>query len=346
MQEDILDIFSELEVQDSKWILDRVFSDAPDDANMHIVNESHKDTATGRISTLSEVFLEWYLFDAGNNKTIASFLKENELQDIFDEADFTDLMFGRAFLYDDLLRFVLIKLPFNIVPATLRRMNSDVARSQGTRGIASKKDLFDKTCDLVAEKTEQRRQKQHEYCRKCNAKHKEQRRAYKKQYRAEHVAEIAAYTAQYNAAHRAERAAYAKRHRTQCPETVAATRKKYRATHHEQIAAYDKKYQANRKAIMKQKAESAQKICAAYVFLLNLKKQNRPKYLELYTKKQNPLCGMLKTCVALQKMDIKLCPFCNPICEDMMEEWCNKKLLAVPNAINEIRKIADNLRQK
>lgn len=284
-------------------------------------------------------------------KTIASFLKDNDLQDLFDETDFMDLMYGKAFLYDEILRFVLLKLPFSIVPATLRRLNSEAARKrirgQRTRGIAAKKDLFDKTNELAAEKREAQRQRNLESCRRCHEKHKEQRQAYKERYRVEHAAEIAAYTVQYNATHSVERAAYAKRHRIECPETVAATRKKYRETHREQIAAYDKQYQANRKVVMKQKSESAQKICAAYVFLLKLKKQNRPKYLELYTKKQNPLVGMLKTCVALQNMDINLCPFCNPNCGNMIEGCCNPKVLALPTAVNELQLIANDLsRQK
>ena len=101
-----------------------------------------------------------------------------------------------------------------------------------------------------------------------------------------------------------------------------------------------------REAMLKQQAEFAKKICAAYVFLLKLKEKDRGKYLELYTVKQNPLCGMLKTCVALQKMDINMCPFCNDKSGNMIEECYNQKLLAVPNAISEIQIIANNLRQK
>lgn len=143
-------------------------------------------------------------------------------------------------------------------------------------------------------------------------------------------------------------------------ENPEATREKsriYQITHPEIVKEKNSRYYQEHRAeqiakakqreeMLKQQAKTAMQVCAAYVFLLNLKEKDRGKYLELYTPKQNPLCGMLKTCAALQKMDIKLCPFCNDKSGNMIEECCNQKLLAVPNAISEIQIIANNLRQK
>lgn len=125
------------------------------------------------------------------------------------------------------------------------------------------------------------------------------------------------------------------------PTAVHERNRKYQTTHRDSIYATNKKYRER----MQQTAETAMKVCAAYVFLMNLKKQDPGKYSELYTRKQNPLCGMLKNCVALQKMDITMCPFCNDKNGNMIEECCNQKLLAVPNAIEEMQAISRNLVQ-
>lgn len=69
MQEDMSDIFSELEGADSEWVLDHLFPDEPDEANMHIVYSPRENNVVSRILTLSEVFLEWYLFDANQNNS-------------------------------------------------------------------------------------------------------------------------------------------------------------------------------------------------------------------------------------------------------------------------------------
>ena len=97
---------------------------------------------------------------------------------------------------------------------------------------------------------------------------------------------------------------------------------------------------------LKQKAEAAQKICAAYVFLLNLKKTNKAKYSELYPGQRNPLVGMLKMCPALQSMDISKCPIYNLNCEQTLEQCCNQKVLNLPNAIGEMQIIANALSQQ
>ncbi len=141
------------------------------------------------------------------------------------------------------------------------------------------------------------------------------------------------------------------------PEPAREKSRIYQSTHPEYVKEKNSRYYQEHKAeqiekakqreeMLKQQAKTAMQVCAAYVFLLNLKEKDRGKYLELYTVKQNPLCGMLKTCAALQKMDINLCPFCNDKSVNMIEECCNQKLLAVPNAISEIQIIANNLRQK
>ena len=94
---------------------------------------------------------------------------------------------------------------------------------------------------------------------------------------------------------------------------------------------------------LKRLSESAQRICAAYVFLMSLKKTNRGEYLKLYTQQQKPLTSMLRTCAALQNMDMNMCPLCNSECEIPLEQCCNQNVLNLPGAIDSLRKIVKRL---
>lgn len=170
--------------------------------------------------------------------------------------------------------------------------------------------------------------------------------------------EILEQKSQYGKEHREEINAKRRQRYRDNPETAREKSRIYQSTHQESVREKNSKYYQEHKAEKAEKAqqrlarlnqqsESAQKVCAAYVFLMNLKRADRSKYLELYTRKQNPLTGILKTCVALQNMDINLCPFCNPNCGNMIEDCCNPKVVALPTAVNELQIIANDLsRQK
>ena len=97
---------------------------------------------------------------------------------------------------------------------------------------------------------------------------------------------------------------------------------------------------------MRRKSELAKQICATYVFLVNLRKNNKKEYLNMYTENQRPLIPMLKTCTALQNMDINMCPLCNENCENKLEKCCNQKVLAIPNVMQELQTIANKLQQR
>ncbi len=66
----------------------------------------------------------------------------------------------------------------------------------------------------------------------------------------------------------------------------------------------------------------------------------------MYTENQRPLIPMLKTCTALQNMNINQCPLCNENCENELEKSCNQKVLALPNIMQELRIITNELKQK
>ena len=358
ISDEIQDIFKNLETNDSSEVLDYIFPDYPDDANMHLIKYSQKDTVCGRTATLGEIFLEWYLFDSSTRKDIKQFLTTENLVDVFTEKEFADLMCGDAHLDDSLLLYIQQKLPFYTSFAKLQWLNTWVIKNNpSTYLIQATPSIITKTQELIDQQNEEKRRKRAEYSRKCNEKHRPQRLAYKKWYRETHKEELKAANDRYNETHREERRAYSRQYYITNLEKVKESQKKSRAAHHEHIAAYDKQYRAThpekirqidakRRQKFKQNHEAAQKICAAYVFLIQLRKTNFQKYLELYTRNQKPLTSMLKMCPALQSMDINMCPLCNPNCENDVCKCCNQKVLPLPNALDKIQIIANELMQK
>ncbi len=412
MNDDICDIFDDADILDTDAIVYEMVS-GESGGGMGL-DRAQTDTPAGRISTLSELFLEWYLFDSSEEKDVKKFLAEAEIQDVLNEAQFMDLMCGMAYLDDDLLQLISLKLPFPILSDKLHRMNAKVATSKKAYKIESKSDVADKIKDQAQQKERARKdrknarkrelyaqnpEKYKEQGRRWRAKNPDKVRAKKRRDWAKHATEynakrrekrkenreaLLAKARQWYADHREERRAYEKMRRERDRESRKAVQKRSVEKNKEHYAQYKHawyeahkaqlsqqgkdRYQQNKaqiqqgnkdryeknkeqylaqrklyRAELKQKTESAQKICAAYVFLMNLRKTNREKYLELYTRQQKPLTSMLKTCAALQKMDINLCPFCNSNSEQTVETCCNPKVLSLPDAISELQIISANL---
>ena len=324
---------------------------------------SQTDTVVGRISTLSEVFLEWYLFDSSKEKNVKTFLAETEIKDVFDEADFMDLMCGMAYLDDDLLQYVSLKLPFYISINKLRCMNAVVSANKQAYMIKTAKNIGDEIQKIVAQKQEQKKVRAKEYRKQNKERLKNTKHEYYLQNRQHILAKNKKWVEEHPLLYRVHQVLwrqendqvvkeYHKKYRTENAVAISERKKKcynakknqYQQHNRENYQKNKEKYLAARK-VLKQKGEVAQKICAAYVFLLILQKKNKEKYLELYTQQQNPLCEMLKTCVALQNMDMNMCPFCNHNSEIVAAQCCNQKVLSIPNAMNEVQKLADALKQ-
>ena len=328
-----------------------------------------KDSEVGRITTLSEVFLEWYLFDSSKEKDVKTFLADEGVQDIFTEQDFMDLMCGSAYLDKFLLQFITLKLPFYIKPDRIQYLNAHVLRTNpNARIINPPQDLSERIKAQIQEIKKLKRSKQAAYVRKNREKiNARKRRDWAKikdkinQKRREHYAQnrekLLEQKRQWYHSHLEFMRAYDKERRKKNKAARYESQKKAVSKKPEHYKQYKHEwYQANKAETAekekqrylkyKEQAESAKQICAVFVFLMNLRKTNMKKYLELYTYQQRPLIHMLKMCPALQSMDINLCPFCNPESEQKAEECCNQKVLALPGAISEIQTIANNLRQR
>ena len=332
---------------------------------MHIMQNT-RDTESGRISTLGEVFLEWYLFDSNTQKDIKTFLESENLTDIFTEKQFMDLMCNNAYLDDLLVQFVFLKLPFRLTLDRLHFLNLRVQYNNATQITAPKtlhaqiKQLIQIKKQQTAERTKQYYQEHREELnqkrRECYLNNPEFYLERNRKWRIAHPEKYKVQQARYRETHADELREYFQQYRTENAELVSKRKKKCYQAKKAQYNQRDKEnYEKNKERYLaqnkqyreqlKQKAESAKKICAAYVFLLALRKNNKQEFLKIYTAQANPLIGMLKLCPALQSMDINMCPLCNSDCGNDICTCCNQKVLSLSNALAELQIIANKLKQ-
>ena len=311
-----------------------------DTFGMHMVYISHLDSNCGRISSLAEIFLEWYLFDSSEPKDIKLFLAQEELADIFTEQEFIDLIYGKAYLDNTLLQVIELKLPFFVSPDKIRALNKPKDKSAYL--IKSGPDIINKIQKILKQKQEQKKKSHYESNHKYFLSHRE-----------EALARITNWVKNNPERNKEAQKIYRKKNAA----AISASKKKCYYAKQEQYRKrikqnYEKnkeRYLAQQKQYnqeMRRKSELAKQICATYVFLVNLRKNNKKEYLNMYTKNQRPLIPMLKTCTALQNMDINMCPLCNENCENKLEKCCNQKVLAIPNVMQELQTIANKLKQR
>lgn len=347
MDDDIFEVFTDVDELGPDAI---VYEMATGESGMRSAWAPLKDNENGRISTLAEVFLEWYLFDSSKKKDVETFLGDEEIQDVFTEADFMDLMCDMAWLDDDLLQFVSLKLPFVIKLERLEILNAVVKKQNPEARLIKKTGIEDKITLLGKAKAQQIKEKNNRKARLRYHKNRPAELERSKRYRETHpehgheyylqnMDHILSRSHEYYLKHQDEikikRGVYYQKNK---PEILEKQKQRYKE-HKPKILESRSLYWLKLKRLSK----SAQRICAAYVFLISLKKTNRGEYLKLYTQQQKPLTSMLRTCAALQNMDMNMCPLCNSECEISLEQCCNQNVLNLPGAIDSLRKIVKKL---
>lgn len=125
MYDEIDDIFKEHEDYGTTEVVKQLNTEWPD---IHIMTTPLIESECARISSLAEVFLEWYLFDSNDKKTVKTFLKNEDIANVFTEKQFMDLLCGDACLDDTLVEFVALKLPFPLTFDRLDYLNSCVKK--------------------------------------------------------------------------------------------------------------------------------------------------------------------------------------------------------------------------
>ena len=332
-----------------------------------------KDSMIGRISTLSELFTEWYLFDSSHEKDIAQFLTEEQLTDIFTESEFMDLMCGLAYMDEELAELVSLKLPFSIGINKLKYLNFCTSYTnpsarliQGPEKIHDKIDTLSKLkSEAKADQKKQHdktyrethketiKQKRREYyiqnrekIQETNKlwilKNHERNSAYQQQYRRDHLEEFREYHRQY----RKDNATAVSERKKKC---YNAKKEQYQQRNKENYEKNKEKYLAQQKLYLKAKKQRAKKaltVCAAYVLLSKLKKKHKEKYLELYSEQQDPLTQMVRGCIALQTMNLDLCPWHDENCGTSPDQCCNQMVLDLPRAKKRLPKMAQMLARK
>lgn len=329
-----------------------------EDGNYSLTNTVYSDNEIGRITTLSELFLEWFLFDSSYVKDIKTFLEKSDLKNVFTETEFIDLMCGGAYVDENLILFISKKIPFQIQIDKIKRLNQEsVLQNRGAYLIKSKPNIIEKIHIAVQERKEFVREYNRKYKRRFYQLNKKLVLERNKQWRLNHVEQYRTYQSQWRQDNAEHLKRYFKKYRKTNAQAVSERKKKCYVAKHEQYCKKNKEnYEANKErylaqqkryyAEIKQKSEQAKQICPAYVFLLNMKKTNKEQYSKLYTGQQKPIIKMLKTCPALQNTDINQCPVCNNGTKTNIKKVCNQKIFSVTNVISKLKVIADTLKQK
>ena len=235
-------------------------------------------TINSKIRTLSEVFLEWFLFDSSEEKTLESFIKSENIDAFITPEQFMDIMSNKAHLDEHLILLVQQKLPFQVPLKKMYYLNSQ-ARKNYTYCIKVPPeiihDLIKKELDLKKEKIKQQRKQYYEQNRDKIAKQK-------KQYCEINRDKIAKHKKQYYEENRDKIVEQKKRYRKKNHDKILEHQKQYREENRDKIVKYQKQYnEVNRDKItkyQKQYQEKNRNKIAGYQ--KQYRKENRDKITE------------------------------------------------------------------
>ena len=338
-------------------------------------------TINSKIQTLSEVFLEWFLFDSSEEKTLESFIKSENIDAFITPEQFMDIMSNNAHLDEPLILLVQQKLPFQVPLKKMHYLNSQ-ARKNYTYCIKvppeiihdlikkelnlkkekikqQQKQYYEKNRDKILEYQKQYQEKNHDKIAEYNKQYCEKNRdkiaEYQKQYYEENRDKIAKHQKQYYEENRDKIAKYQKQYREQNRDKIAKHQKQYREQNRDKIAKYQKQYcEKNHDKMLKyqqmykERKEMAKSVCPAFLFLDSLKKENIVVYLTLHKKRSDIIGKAIKSCTALQNMDFTLCPLFKSVdSEQYMKESCPMpNAFVLPQSFDIIRNFVTVLKQR
>lgn len=187
--------------------------------------------------------------------------------------------------------------------------------------------------------------------------HEAQQREYHKEYRTKNAEQVAARKKKCYAAKKQQYLARGKRYYEENKDAVLTHQKQYYAAHKDHFAQKSKEHhEKNRERDnlqtkinyykRKLRAIDAQKVCAVYLFLMDLKKKDKKEYLKLYTARQDPVSAMIRTCPALQCMDATKCPLCNWELNTGDLSCCDQRVLGIPNIHERLKQYIQQIQNK
>lgn len=288
---------------------------------------------SGKIQSLSELFIEWYLFDSSESKDISAFLKSEQIDDIFTPEQFMDLMCGNAFLDELLIDFIYEILPFRILKNKIDFLNYMASENDTCQYCIKVSDsiILAKQKEIIVIKKEKAKLQFKKWVQENPERKKELQRIFKE-----------------------NNPQYFKQYYDKNKEQISANDKEYREKNKDYLKDYLKEYYETNKDYYKQKylefktrRENAKKVCPTFIYLTMLRKQDLQLYLTVYKQHEDVVGKTARNCTALQNMDFNLCPFSQNIGSDSeMKENCPMtKAFDLPDSFNFIRKYSEQLKQ-
>ncbi len=327
-----------------------------------------RDDVIGRINSLGDLFLEWFLFDCSKERTLQEFLVDEQIDDLFTPEDYLALIFGDAYLDYVLCKLVRDILPFPVLYKTIIRLNRCVQKN--AQIICSTPESTDKHLDLLKQK---KQQKSAECCRRYYEKNKEKIAEANKQYRINHKSEIAEYKHKYYETNKDKIIEYKREYREKNKETIAQKKKEYRLANREKVSRHKHEYYldnkdeilnknkiyriankekiaqkkkeyrlVNREKLILQKKEQYQKCldeytqkCPVTQFIEYVRQNNIAEFLLHYTVRARGSSLCLSKC----KKGVRNCPLCaNDLTDEQMRDACPvSSVFQFDNACDRIR---------
>ena len=85
------------------------------------------------VQSLPELMKEWFLYDCLNYQNVSEFLQSAGIDDILNPKQFMDLMSGKAYLSEPLLKFVYEILPFGIAKDKIKSLNNNASHGKNCK---------------------------------------------------------------------------------------------------------------------------------------------------------------------------------------------------------------------
>lgn len=212
-----------------------------DDYVLSISNPLNGSVA-GSVNSLSEIFVEWYLFDSSKPKTIEDFLETESLQGIFTPEQFIAIMAGTAHIDKNLCTILSHLLPFKITTQRIFALNRFIENS--TPEITCSTDALFIKHKLILEKKK-------EYARQYHLEHQEEIRTRRHAHYLKNKEKIQEQIKKYYLTHRDE---------------ILEKQKQWRMQNAEHLKQYHANYRKNNPEIVSErKKRSYQKKKEQYI---------------------------------------------------------------------------------
>ncbi|MCL2538042.1 MAG: hypothetical protein FWF34_01615 [Alphaproteobacteria bacterium] len=217
------------------------------------------------VSSLSDLFLEWFLLDSSYEKSVKDFLTAESLDDIINESDFYDILCEDATISDDFCLLLSKRLPF-AVTQIIKFARRVYKKHRFAREIAPSSELL---LDKILTEMEKHRAINKEKSKESDAnyreKHRERIKANNARYRENNRERLKEINARYREKNKEKIKENEARYRANHPDKVKESARRYRKKNWETIKEKQEKYRNEnpeifRKSSAKYRAKNPDKI--------------------------------------------------------------------------------------